>query len=207
MAAIETDWEGAPARIVRISFSGELAFEVSVPALLGDRLVRALFVAGRAFDAVAYGTEALGVMRIEKGHPAGNELDGRTTLGDLGLGRLLSAKKDHIGRVMAARPGLTDPGRPALVGLRPVDRASRLRAGAHLLPPGARPVAANDQGHVTSAAFSPTLGHAIALALLARGPERRGERVSVHDPVRGRDIEAEVCDPVFVDPQGLRARG
>jgi sarcosine oxidase subunit alpha len=146
-------------------------------------------------------------MRIEKGHPAGNELNGQTTAADLGFGRMMSKKKDFIGRVMAQRPGLTDPARPALVGLKPVNRNERIRAGAHLLAPGGKAIAANDQGHVTSACFSPTLGHAIALALLAHGAARHGEQVVVHDPVRGPDVLAEVCYPVFVDPEGVRVRG
>ena len=207
MAAMEFAWGDIPARLFRLSFSGELAYEVSVPAANGDRLVRFLFEIGRAHGATPYGTEALGVMRIEKGHPAGNELNGQTTAHDLGMGRMLSKKKDFIGRVMAARPGLVAPERPALVGLKPVEPAVRLRAGAHLLPPGATPVAANDHGFITSAAYSPTVGHWIALALLARGPERHGERVVVHDPVRGGDVLAEVCSPIFVDPEGVRVRG
>ncbi|CAN7448260.1 sarcosine oxidase subunit alpha family protein [Phenylobacterium sp. LjRoot225] len=207
MAAAEIRWRGAPARLYRLSFSGELAYEISAPASAGDALVRALFDAGRELGVVPYGTETLGVMRIEKGHAAGNELNGQTTAGDLGLGRMMSKKKDYIGRVMAQRPALTDPARPCLVGLAPVDPGMRIRAGAHLLARGAAPVAANDEGYVTSAAFSPTLGHPVALALLARGAERHGERITVHDPVRGADVEAEVRHPVFVDPEGARLRG
>ncbi|MCB2059627.1 MAG: sarcosine oxidase subunit alpha, partial [Novosphingobium sp.] len=207
MAAMKFTWRGIGARIFRVSFSGELAYEVSVPALYGAQLLRDLMDSGREFGAVPYGTEALGVMRIEKGHPAGNELNGQTTAADLGLGRMMSKKKDFIGRVMAQRPGLTDPARPALVGIRPVEPGVRLRAGAHLLEPGKPAIAANDRGHVTSAAWSPTLGHSVALALLSHGPDRHGERVVVHDPVRGGDVEAEVCSPVFVDPEGARMRG
>jgi heterotetrameric sarcosine oxidase alpha subunit len=205
MAAVEFRWQDVSARLFRLSFSGELAYEISVPASQGDRLVRALFEAGKEFDVVPYGTEALGVMRIEKGHPAGNELSGQTTAGDLGMGRMMSTKKDFIGRVMAGRPGLTDPDRPSLVGIRPLGGA-RLRAGGHLIPRGAQTIAANDQGYVTSVAFSPTLGHPIGLALLKRGPARIGERIIVHDPVRGPDIEVEICNPVFVDPEGARVR-
>jgi sarcosine oxidase subunit alpha len=198
---------GMPARLFRLSFSGELAYEVAVPARYGDALARRLMEAGAPFGITPYGTEALGVMRIEKGHVAGNELNGQTTAADLGLGRMMSKKKDYIGRAMAGRPGLTDPDRPALVGLKPVDRAARPRAGAHLLPKGAEPVAANDQGIVTSAAFSPALDHWIALGLLARGPSRHGEVVRAYDPVRGGDIEVEVAHPVFVDPEGTRLHG
>jgi len=207
MGVVQHRWRGVRMRIFRVSFCGELAYEVSVPATLGDGLVRAVFEAGADLGVTAYGTEALGVMRVEKGHPAGAELNGQTTAGDLGLGGLLSRKKDYIGRVLAGRPGLTDPDRPTLVGLRPVAQGARIRAGAHLLPLGAQPAAANDQGYVTSAAYSPTLGRGIALALLQRGPARHGERIIVHDPVRAGDVEAEVCAPVFVDPQGGRARG
>lgn len=207
MAATELEWQGHPARLFRLSFSGELAYELSVPASAGDRLISVLFDLGREYDAVPYGTEALGVMRIEKGHPAGNELNGQTTARDLGMGRMMSTKKDFIGRIMSERPGLADAARPALVGLKPVDRSVGLRAGSHLLPLGAKAVAANDQGYVTSSAFSPTLRHSIALALLRDGRARHGEVITVHDPLRGGDVEAVVCDPIFVDAEGVRVRG
>jgi sarcosine oxidase subunit alpha len=207
MGATELVWRDLMARLIRISFSGELAYELSVPAFAGDALIRALFQAGRELDVTPYGTEALGVMRIEKGHPAGNELNGQTIATDLGMGRMLSKKKDFIGRVMAQRPGLMDPERPTLVGLKPRTPGARIRAGAHLLAQGAAPHAAHDQGYVTSAAFSPTLDSFIALALLRNGPARHGETIIVHDPLRGGDVLAEVCNPVFVDPEGVRLRG
>jgi sarcosine oxidase subunit alpha len=178
-----------------------------VPAGHGEALIQAIMEAGSRYGIAPYGTEALGVMRIEKGHVGGGELNGQTTARDLGLGRMMSAKKDYIGRVMAQRPGLVDPERPTLVGIRPVDQAMRLRAGAHFVPEGAEAVARNDQGYVTSVAFSPSLGHWIGLGLLARGPERLGQRVRAYDPVRGGDTLLEVCSPVFIDPQGERLRG
>ena len=119
----------------------------------------------------------------------------------------MSKKKDFVGRVMARRPGLVDPERLMLVGLKPVSAGLRLRGGAHLVRLSDAPTTANDQGYVTSAAWSPTLGGGVALALLERGPERHGERIRVHDPVRGSDVEAEVCSPVFIDPDGERVRG
>jgi len=146
-------------------------------------------------------------MRIEKGHPAGNELNGWTTATDLGLGRMASNRKDFIGRLMAQRPALTDPARPRLVGLMPTDGTSPIRAGGHLLRPGVAAVASNDEGYVTSACFSPTLAQPIALALLAHGADRHGEDIVVHDPVRGADVRALVCDPVFFDRAGERLRG
>ena len=197
---------GTPARLFRLSFSGELAYEVAVPARFGDALIRKIVEEGAAFGIAPYGTEALGVLRIEKGHPAGGELNGQTTAHDLGLGKLLSAKKDFIGRFMAARPALTDPSRPSLVGFRPVNREDRLRAGAHLIPKGAEATAANDQGYVTSIAFSPSLGQWLGLGLLANGPQRHGELVRAYDPVRAGDVEVEACPPCHFDPEGARLR-
>jgi glycine cleavage system aminomethyltransferase T len=156
---------GLQARLFRISFSGEHAYELAVPAAYGDAAIRAIMQAGAPHGIVPYGTEALGVMRIEKGHVAGNELNGQTTAADLGLGKMMSTKKDYIGRVMAGREGLVDPARPSLAGFRPVDPSARLRAGAHFLPCGAAATAENDEGYMTSVAFSPSLGHWIGLGL------------------------------------------
>ena len=197
---------GVAARLFRVSFSGELAYEIAVPARYGEALIEAVMAEGAEFGIVPYGTEALGVMRIEKGHVAGGELNGQTTAHDLGLGRMLSKKKDFIGRVMAGRPALTDPARPTLTGFKPVDRTQRLRAGAHFVPPGVPATAEHDQGHMTSVAFSPSLGHWIGLGLLTNGPARHGERVRAYDPVRNGDVEVEVCAPVFVDPDGAHLR-
>jgi sarcosine oxidase subunit alpha len=195
---------GLSARLFRLSFSGELAYEIAVPARYGDALARRIMQAGEPFGIAPYGTEALGVLRIEKGHVAGNELNGNTTASDLGLGRMMSKKKDYIGRILAGRPGMTDRTRPVLVGFVPVDRQARLRSGAHFIPRGAATVAANDQGYMTSVAFSPALGHWIGLGLLTQGPNRIGEIIVAHDPVRGADVEVEVVHPVFVDPEGAR---
>ena len=195
-----------PARLFRISFSGELAYEIAVPSGYGGALAHRLADAGREFGATPYGTEALSVMRIEKGHVAGNELNGQTVAGDLGLGRMMSTKKDFVGRLMAARPALVDPERPSLVGLKPVQSGDRLRAGAHFMARGVSPAPETDQGYMTSTAFSPTLGHWIGLGLLARGAQRIGEIIRAYDPVRSGDIEVEVVSPVFVDPEGVRVR-
>ena len=207
MGVIQFQWRECPARLFRLSFSGELAYEFAVPAAYGDALMRAIMAAGTPLGITPYGTEALGVMRIEKGHAAGNELNGTTTAADLGLGRMASTKKDYIGRVLANRPALVAADRWRLVGLKPIDRKARLAAGAHLVPPGVDPSATVDQGYVTSAAYSPTLGHMIALALVKRGGERSGERLRAWDAVRGGDIEVEIAHPVFVDPEGARLRG
>jgi methylglutamate dehydrogenase subunit C len=195
---------GTRARLLRISFSGELAYELAVPARCGAAAIRALMAAGAEFGIAPYGTEALGVLRIEKGHAAGNELNGQTTARDLGLGKMMSTKKDYIGRVLAARPALTDAQRPALTGVKPVDRNKRLRGGAHFFVPGMKVCPENVEGHMTSVCFSPALDHWIGLGLLKRGPQRIGEKLRAFDPVRGEDFAVEVCSPVFVDPEGAR---
>src|SRR5262249_14318903 len=159
------------------------------------------------FGITPYGTEALGVMRIEKGHVAGNEIDGRTTARDLGLAKLMSTRKDYIGRIMSNRSALLDPDRPTLTGFKPADKSARLRAGAHFVPVDGPASADNDQGVMTSVAFSPTLGHWIGLGLLTSGPERIGGRGGAVDPGGNNDGGAEVCSPGFVDPQRGRLRG
>jgi sarcosine oxidase subunit alpha len=196
--------DGVAGRLFRISYSGELAYEIAVPANHGEALMRRLMDAGRDLGITPYGTETLGVLRIEKGHVAGNEMNGQTTAHDLGLGRMLARKKDFVGRVMAARPALLAPERPALVGLRAVAPGTRLRAGSHLLAESAATVAANDLGHVTSVAFSPALGEWIALGLLSGGMSRAGETIRVWDPVRSGNALAKVVSPVFYDPDGAR---
>lgn len=207
MAAREiTVCGGVKARLFRISFSGELAYEIAVPARYGDAMIRAIMAAGKDDGIALYGTEALAMMRVEKGHAAGGELNGQTTARDLGLGGLMSTKKDYIGRVLGGRPALIDPDRPVLVGLRPVDRSQRLRAGAHILDRGARASLGNDLGYLTSAAFSPTFDHWIGLGLLRKGGSRIGEVVRAYDPVRNGDIDVEVCNPIFYDPAGERLR-
>lgn len=207
LACAEFVWRGVDARLFRISFSGELAFELAVPARYGDSAIRAIMEAGASCDMAPYGLEALNVMRTEKGHVAGAELDGTTTAADLGLGRLMSTRKDFIGRVLAGRHGMADPKRPSLIGVAPVDAGARLRAGAQLLRIGDAATLDNIQGRLTSTAFSPSLGHWIALGLLAHGAERIGERLRAYDPLRDGDTEVEVRSPVFYDPKGERLHG
>ncbi len=197
---------GAFARIFRISFSGELAYEVYTPAGFGLGVWEAIFDAGRSSGITPYGTESMTVMRTEKGHVAGPELDGRTTANDLGLGRMMSARKDFVGRWLAGREGLVGADRLQLVGLMPVAEGGSFVKGAHLVAdPGARGPDAS-QGHVTSAVHSPTCDGFIALALLKNGRARTGERLFAVSPLHGEQIEVEVTDPVFVDRQGERMR-
>lgn len=197
---------GTPARLFRISFSGELAYEIAVPARYGDALIRVLTKAGEAFGAVAYGTEALGVMRIEKGHAAGDEMTGQTTARDLGLGRMVSSKKDFVGSVLRERAELTHDDGLALMGFRPLSRSEELTAGAHFFARQRPARTENDEGWMTSVAYSPTLGHSIGLGFISRGRARTGEIVRAVDAVRGREVEVEIVSPHFVDPEGERLR-
>lgn len=198
---------GVPARLYRVSFSGERAYELAVPADYGDALMEAIAEHGKPFGITPYGTEALGVLRIEKGHPASNELNGQTTPRDLGLEGLLAKRKDFIGRALLNRPTLTNPVRPNLVGIRPVERSATLGGGAHFLALDAKPTIANDLGRVTSVAFSPSLDHMIGLGLLADGKARIRSTVRAYDPVRSGDVIGEVCPACFIDPEGERLRG
>lgn len=208
MACTEcTIFGGTPARLFRISFSGELAYEISVPARFGDSLIRALMKVGQEFDVVPYGTEALSVMRIEKGHAAGAELNGQTTAAMLNLGTMISKKKDSIGSKLSERVELNRDDDMRLVGFHPVDRDAKLNAGAHLLKQGDSEEMANDQGWITSAAWSPELGHSIGLGFLKGGDHRMGEIIQAYDPVRANTILVEVCSSHHIDPEGMRQRG
>ncbi|MCW1750564.1 sarcosine oxidase subunit alpha family protein [Rhizobium acaciae] len=189
-------------RLFRISFSGELAYELAVPSGYGEGVADAIMAAGEKHGICAYGAEALGVMRIEKGHVTHAEINGTVTPGDLGFGRMVSSTKpDFIGKAMLAREGLQDPERPRLVGVKPLDPAVGFRTGSHILADGVAATLENDQGYVTSSAFSPTLGHTIGLALVRRGPERIGEKVTVWNGLRNEFTDAVLCHPVFIDPE------
>lgn len=197
---------GTPARLFRISFSGELAYEIAVPARYGDAMIRALMQAGEEFDAIPYGTEALGVMRIEKGHAAGNELNGQTTALNLGMGRMVSKKKDSIGSTLSERPEMNRDDAIKLVGFRPVDRNQPLTAGAHFVERRTEATTEHDLGWMTSVAYSPSLGHSIGLGFLQRGDQRMGDIVRAVNLIRDQDIEVEIVSAHFIDPDGERLR-
>ena len=197
---------GVRARLFRISFSGELAYEIAVPTRYGDALLRKMVKAGEEFDAVVYGTEALGVMRIEKGHAAGNELNGTTTALNLGMGRMVNKKKDSIGSTLSEREGLNSDDALKLVGFKPVDPVNPVPAGAHLMSKGSAVDAAHDQGYVTSACYSPNLGHHIGIGFLKSGDSRLGETVRLVSPLTGVDHDVEVVSAHFIDPEGERLR-
>lgn len=197
---------GLRARLFRISFSGELAYEIAVPTAYGDALIRKIMEAGAAYDVTPYGTEALGVMRIEKGHAAGNELNGTTTAQNLGMGRMISSVKDSIGKTLSQREGLNMDGDLRQVGIKPVDPNDPVPAGAHLMNANGPIDAAHDQGYVTSACYSPNLGHAIALGFLKDGANRIGEIMQLVSPLTRIHVDVEIVSAHFIDPEGERLR-
>jgi sarcosine oxidase subunit alpha len=198
---------GIGGRLFRISFSGEQAYEVAVPSAYGDALYRDLVARAEALGGGAYGMEALNVLRLEKGFITHAEIDGRVTAFDIGMQGMMSKKKNFIGKAAATRPGLLDADRPRLVGLKPIGAVKELTAGAHLFDADAEATRVNDQGYVTSVGFSPTLGHFIGLGFVKNGPSRVGHHMKMVDHLRGITAEVEICDPVFFDQDGGRARG
>ncbi len=197
---------GTRARLFRLSFSGELAYELAVPRRFGDALIRALIEEGEEFGACLYGTEALGAMRIEKGHAAGNELNGQTSALHLGLGGFVSKKKDCIGKVLSQRPGLTDDNGLRLVGFKTVDPKQSLTNGAHFINEGDPRTAEHDQGHMSSVAWSPELDCYVGLGFLKGGDKRKGDELWAVDFVRDHHVKVKVVNPHFVDPEGERLR-
>ena len=198
---------GVPARVFRISFTGELGFEINVEAGFGLHLWEALIEAGSDLGLTPYGTEAMHLLRAEKGYViVGQETDGTVSPLDLGLEGLLAKNKgDFIGRRALALPALQSPERKQLVGLLPSEPGSVLEEGAQLVPsPEATPPAASE-GHVTSSYFSPNLERSFALALLARGRQRHGERLWA-TRLDGAPVPVEVVPPCFYDPEGQRLR-
>jgi sarcosine oxidase subunit alpha len=195
---------GASARVCRVSFSGELAFEVNVrgPDALG--VWEAVMAAGEPFGITPYGTEAMHVLRAEKGYIiVGQDTDGTVTPVDLGLGGLVSMKKpDFVGRRSLARSDTARADRKQLVGLLPLDRAELLPDGAQLVLVGS----SGSQGHVTSSYYSPALQRTFALALLRNGREHVGGVVQV-PLLDGRTVDATVTEPVFYDPKNERRDG
>lgn len=194
-----------PARILRVSFTGELGYELHVPASRALEVVETLERLGPDLEPTPYGLEAMHTLRLEKGYIlVGHETDGTITPRDLGLERLLRPEGDFLGRRSLALPEHRRPDRPRLVGLLPVDPNALPAVGGQLVEreePGSVPL-----GHVTSSARSPTLGRTIALALLRGDLVRPGRRLLVRAADRP-SVEVEVGAPCFLDPEGARLRG
>ncbi|WP_345382949.1 glycine cleavage T C-terminal barrel domain-containing protein [Pseudonocardia yuanmonensis] len=209
MTWLDTEVDGVAVRLARISFSGELAWEVSVDGWHAAAVWRRLLDLGAPYGITPYGTETMHVLRAEKGYPIiGQDTDGTVTPQDLGMDWVVSKKKpDFVGKRSFARPSNRDPLRKQLVGLLPVDRDLKLPEGSQIveltdeLPPPPVPML----GHVTSSYRSAALGRTFALALVKGGHARIGERLTV--PVGGALVPVEVTGSVLFDPEGSRRDG
>jgi sarcosine oxidase subunit alpha len=192
-------------RVNRISFSGELAYEVNIPANHGRFMWEQLMQAGEQFDITPYGTETMHVLRAEKGYViVGQDTDGSVTVEDLGLGWALSkTKDDFIGKRSLSRPDTVRKDRKQLVGLVTEDPQTVIPEGAQLVNDPKAPMPVPMVGHVSSSYFSACCGYSIALALVKGGHHRMGE--TVYAPLsNGRVIKAEITDPVFYDKEGAQ---
>jgi sarcosine oxidase subunit alpha len=204
MTVQDAELAGMPVQLFRISFSGELAFEVNVPSNNAPEMWRALMDAGEEFDITPYGTETMHVLRAEKGFVIiGQDTDGSVTPIDAGMNWLLSKDKDFLGKRSLSRPDCTRKDRKQLVGLLSADNTTVLSEGAQLVedPQAQKPLPMC--GHVTSSYFSACLGHPIALALVAGGRSKQGETLyAVHRD--GSSTAVEIVSPVFYDPKNER---
>ena len=201
---------GIPARICRISFSGELAFEINVENFYGLAVWEAVAEAGAEFDITPYGTETMHVLRAEKGFIiVGQDTDGTVTPQDAGMEWIVSKLKDFIGKRSYSRIDTAREDRKHLVGVLPVDGTTRLAEGAQLITSGtpitpeAGPVPMI--GHVTSSYISPSMDRPFGLALVENGRNRTGE--IIQSPVGGTLVDVEITSPVFYDPEGNRRDG
>ncbi|WP_299193680.1 glycine cleavage T C-terminal barrel domain-containing protein [uncultured Erythrobacter sp.] len=207
MAVREGTICGIPTRLFRVSFTGELGFEINVPAAYGRALWEVLWEAGQQHSITAYGTETMHVLRAEKGYIiVGQDTDGTITPMDAALNWAIGKKKtDFVGMRSLSRPDIVAPGRKQLVGLLTEDPAEVLEEGAQIVADPNQPVPMTMLGHVTSSYWSETLGRSIAIAMVAGGHDKMGE--TLHIPMPDKTIRATVSGMVFYDQKGERLDG
>ncbi|WP_129563967.1 sarcosine oxidase subunit alpha family protein [Paraburkholderia dokdonensis] len=198
---------GVKSRVMRISFSGELAYEVNVPANAGRAVWEAIMAAGAEFNITPYGTETMHVLRAEKGYIiVGQDTDGSVTPFDLGMGGLVSQTKDFLGRRSLKRSDTAKDGRKQFVGLLTDDAKFVLPEGGQIVDVNAQQRADGTTamiGHVTSSYYSPILDRSIALAVVKGGHNKTGEYVSI-SMADGRRVKAKIASPIFYDTEGVR---
>jgi sarcosine oxidase subunit alpha len=207
MSLREGQVAGVPARIFRISFTGELGYEIQVQASYGLPLWERCVAAGQKYGITPHGTEAMHVLRAEKGYIiAGQDTDGTVTPHDLGMEWIVSKQKpDFIGKRSLARAGIARDDRKQLVGLVPDQPNELLEEGAQIVAVPGGTIPMTMIGHVSSSYRSPNLGHSFALAMIEEGQKRLGQKLYV--PMAGRTITVTVTNPVFIDQEGARLRG
>ncbi len=207
MSVAEGKFCGVPTRLFRMSFTGELGFEINVPADYGQSVLEAVWARASEMGACLYGTETMHVLRAEKGYIiVGQDTDGTVTPYDAGLAWAVSKKKtDFVGIRGLKRPDLVREGRKQLVGLKTKDPHTVLEEGAQIVADPNQPKPMTMLGHVTSSYWSENCGRSIAMALVAGGQARMGQTLYV--PMADKTIAVEVTDMVFFDKEGGRIHG
>ena len=195
--------DGTPCRVVRISFSGELAFEMYIESDYAHGMMDLLWESTQKHDGCLYGLEALGALRVEKGHVTAAELDGRVTIDDAGLGKMASTKKSYIGSAMRKRGALSEDDRETLVGFFPANQSDTFNAGTIVCEKNQ--ITGQGIGRITSVTHSPELGHWIGIGFVKGGLEKwKDTNLIGADPVRNKQMELKVVSPHMIDPEGKR---
>ena len=202
----QSDLFGVPARIFRISFSGELAYEINVESSYGTFMWEKIIEFGQEMNIEPYGTEALSTLRIEMGHVAGSELDGRTIPYDVSLEGMLSKKKDFIGKRSLTREAFLNPKREKVVGVIPLDKKTTIPEGSHLVKDGNASSPNPKLGHVSASCWSVEYNNPFSLAIIQDGKNRIGEKLYAVSPLNNKNIAVEIVSSHYVDPKGERVR-
>ena len=203
MGVMDIVFENVPVRILRLSFSGELAYEVHCPANYTTALWEHILESGDSLGIKPYGLEALASLRIEKGHVAGADLDHRNTLDDLGLGKMAGKEKDYVGKALRFREDCQAPERWSLVGIECMEDGKKLRGGAILFA-ASDEIKGHGRGYITSVTWSTELNKFIALALYNGGLKHEGEDIICAFPLKNENVKARIVSPHFIDKQGER---
>jgi len=206
MGYIEGNLFGVHARIFRISFSGELAYEVNVESDNGNFMWKKIIEVGKDFEIQPYGTEALSTLRIEMGHVAGSELDGRTIPYDNGLQGLVSKKKDFIGKRSLNRKAFMAENRQKVVGVVPLDKKTSIPEGSHLVKNANAKLPNPKLGHISASCWSVEYNNPFSLAILKDGKNMIGQKLFALSPLKNKSIPVEIVSSHYVDPKGERVR-
>ena len=203
MGVKDVAFGGTTVRLMRLSFSGELAYEVHCPANFVQSLWEHILQAAEPLGIRPYGLEALASLRIEKGHVAGLELDHRNTLDDLGLGKMASTQKDYVGRALRFRENHMAPDRWSLVGLELLEPEKKLRGGSILFS-ASDEIKGHGRGYITSVTWSTELNRFIALGLYKGGLKHEGEEIIAAFPLKNEQVRLRIVSPHFIDREGAR---
>ena len=198
--------ENITARVFRISFSGELAFEINVMSDYGEKIWNKIITIGENFGIQPYGTEALSTLRIEMGHIAGTEIDGRTIAHDLSLEGMLNQKKDFIGKRSLNRKAFTAENREKIVGVVPIDKKTSIPEGSYLVENAKAGLPNPKLGHVSASCWSVEYDNPFSLAIIKDGKNRKGQKLFAVSPLKNTVVPVEIVSQHYVDPDGERVR-